>query len=113
MDDVEGLWTAEFGSSNGWTRGGIAVLAKGRFLGGGEQYYIEGRYGVHGGILEGNARCSHFHGPVANIFGDTTPDFHVTFKGRVLTDLVEGHLYRPDQPGLTLPFRLARRASLA
>ncbi len=76
------------------------------------QYYSLGQYKVHSGVFEGTGRCAHFHGPAVNIFGDALPDFHITFKGRVFTDLIEGELHRPEEAGMRVPFRLVRRARL-
>ena len=112
VGQIDGLWTAEFGSLSGWTSGGIVVLDKGRLFGGGDHYYCLGRYTTHGRVFAGDARCSHFHGPVFTVFGDTLSDFHLGFRGRWLDDLIDGEMHRTESPGTTLPFRLMWRAGL-
>src|SRR5689334_14245851 len=98
MQNVEGLWTAEIKSLDGWTNGGVVVLDKGRMFGGGEHFYVVGRYDLHDRVFTGDAHCSHFNGPSVNAFGDTSPDFRLTLRGRWVSDFIEGEMHRPDRP---------------
>jgi hypothetical protein len=112
MQSVDGLWSAEFGTLNGWTNGGVIMLDKGRLLGGGEHYYCVGRFDLRGHVFTAEARCSHFHGPTMNAFGHTLPIFYLTVKGRLVGDFIDGEMHQSDQPGQKLPFRLVWRAGL-
>lgn len=44
---VEGLWTAEFGSSSGAFGGGVAVFHGGKIMGGDAGYFYTGNYALH------------------------------------------------------------------
>jgi hypothetical protein len=109
---IEGLWTFEALSADGWPVGGAVVLIGGRLLGGGNRYYYVGSYRErdHGRVFEGEARLFHFHGPTVDAFGSTSPDFRVPFRGHRLSDLIEGEAYRPESPQLRRAFRLCWRA---
>lgn len=112
MQRVDGLWSAEFNTVNGWASGGVVILDRGRLLGGGDHYYCVGHFDLRGHVFAGEARCSHFHGPTVNAFGNTLPLFHVTIKGRLVGDFIDGEMHQSDQPGQVLPFRLVWRAEL-
>ncbi len=110
---IEGLWTFEAVSINGWPVGGAVVLIGGRLLGGGNQFYYVGSYRERGHVFEGEARLSHFTGPAVNAFGDTTPDYRVLFRGRRMSDVIDGEAYRPESPQVKRAFRLLWRAPAA
>ena len=112
MREVDGLWTAEFGSQSGWTSGGVMVLEKSRLVAGGDRYYCIGSYEMHGRVFTGQGRCLHFHGPSLNVFGNSSPDYHLVFKGRWVDDFIDGGMHQPDLPGQKLPFRLVWRSRL-
>jgi hypothetical protein len=107
---IEGLWTFEAISHDGWPAGGVVVLIGGRLLGGSNRYYYVGTYREHGYVFEGEARLFHFQGPALNAFGDTTPDYRVLFRGRRLSDVIDGEAYRPESPQTKRAFRLLWRA---
>jgi hypothetical protein len=43
---MDGLWTAEFGSSTGGFSGGVVVLRDGKLMGGDAGYYYLGDYQI-------------------------------------------------------------------
>ena len=108
---IDGLWTFEAISREGWPVGGAVVLLGGRLLGGGNHYYYVGTYRENGRAFEGEARLFHFQGPAVNAFGDTTPDFHVLLRGRRLSDVITGDAYRPESPQMKRAFRLLWRVA--
>jgi hypothetical protein len=112
MLSVEGLWTVEAESVQGWVMSGVVVLRGDRLLGGGERYYCTGSYKLRGNIIEGEARLFYYHGPMTNVFGLPSPDFRVSFKGRCFTELIEGELRRVGEAGVKLPFKFIWRAPL-
>jgi hypothetical protein len=109
---IEGLWTFEAISREGWPVGGAVVLIGGRLLGGGSHYYYAGTYREHDRVFEGKARAFHFQGPATSPFGDTSPDYHVVFRGRRLSDVIDGEAYRPENPQMKQAFRLVWRAAI-
>ena len=112
MKSVDGLWTAEFGTVNGWTSGGILILDKGRLFGGGDRYYCVGFFKLHEKRFSGEIMCHHFHGPTVDAFNTTLSDFNLSFRGRLMSDFIDGQMHHSDLPGQTLPFRLVWRATL-
>jgi hypothetical protein len=108
MQSVDGLWTVEGTSADG----GILVLCRGRVLGGGNRYYAVGTYTLRGGTIEIEARAYHFHGPAHSPLAGTRPDFHLHFRGQVLTELIEGHVDRTEDRAVRVPFKLIWRAPL-
>jgi hypothetical protein len=112
MNSVDGLWTAEFGTANGWTSGGVLVFDQGRLFGGGDRYYCVGHFGMHRNIFSGELWCHHFHGPSMDAFNTTFPEFRLSLRGRLTSDFIDGQMHHSDRPGQTLPFRLIRRAAL-
>ena len=45
---IDGLWTAEFGSSTGEFGGGVVVLQNGQILGGDGGYFYVGKFDLAG-----------------------------------------------------------------
>src|SRR5689334_1355861 len=103
---IEGLWTFEAASPDGWPVGGVVVLVGGRLLGGSGQHYYAGAYRERERMFEGEARVLHFQGPAVSPFGDASPDYRVAFRGRRLSDLIDGEAYRPENPLIKRAFRL-------
>jgi T3SS negative regulator,GrlR len=56
---LDGLWTAEFGSSTGMFGSGVAVFADGKILGGDNLYYYTGEYKLQGNALQATRRYAH------------------------------------------------------
>ena len=56
---MEGLWTAEFGSSAGTFGGGVAIFRDGKILGGDGTYYYIGEYSLAGNTLRATLRYPH------------------------------------------------------
>jgi hypothetical protein len=112
-DDMEGLWTAEFGSATGFINGGVVMLQAGRIFGGDSGYYYVGKYSVDGETLTGELRANHYYGPRTTAFGDTTATFTVELTGtrNTTSDQIDGLVVR--QGIGQVHFRLTKRATLA
>lgn len=111
MESIDGLWTAEGMSLDGASSGGILVFCRGQVFGGGDRYYCIGSYKL-GAVVEIEARVFHFHGSVHSRIAGMKPDFHLHFRGRVLTELIEGYVSRADDMEVKMPFKLIWRAPL-
>jgi len=57
---MEGLWTAEFGSSTGVFSGGVVVLQDGRVMGGDGGYFYLGEYTLNGNALRASIEVQPF-----------------------------------------------------
>jgi T3SS negative regulator,GrlR len=80
---MNGLWTAEFGSSTGMFGGGVAVFRDGEILGGDGTYYYVGRYTLTGNAFVATLIVSPFIEGAESVFKTV---------GRVLTLELVGSL---------------------
>src|SRR5581483_6145921 len=92
MGKIDGLWTVEGLPLENASTGGILVFCRGQVLGGGDRYYCVGDYFLKATVLEINVRVFHFIGTVHSGMAGSKPDFHLYFRGRVLTELIEGYV---------------------
>ena len=110
---LEGLWTAEFESEEGWTNGGVVVFETNRLFGGDMCYYYVGNYRAgKGKRVSAEFRAVHYHGPIVTVFGLEETAHDVVFRGKRSGDTIVGKIHRPEAPQKTLPARLTRRADL-
>jgi hypothetical protein len=65
---MEGLWTAEFGSSTGTFGGGVAVFRDGKIYGGDATYFYIGEYVVSGTNLQATLRVAPFIKGATSVF---------------------------------------------
>ena len=115
MADIEGLWTAEGESLDGWPTSGVMVCLRNQVFGGGNRYYCTGQYRLRGGRVEIEAHIYHYAGATRSALGYGAPDFTVHYHGRLLAGagLIEGQVYRAENPNLRVPVQFVRRAMLA
>jgi hypothetical protein len=65
---MNGLWTAEFGSSTGRFGGGVTVFQDGKILGGDGTYYYVGHYKLQENTFEATLKISPFIEGAESIF---------------------------------------------
>lgn len=81
---MEGLWTIEFGSSEGVYSGGVVVFSGGKIMGGDAAYYYTGRYDVsNAGSFEATLHVKPFIEGVRSIFNTLRKEFTLNLKGTV------------------------------
>ena len=107
---MEGLWTAEFGSSAGIYGGGVAVFRDGKLLGGDGGYFYLGEYSVTENKLRATIEVQPFLDNYSSVFG--------TVNQKLTLDLV-GSLQDPshaiaqgsarEMPHLTFGVKLMKR----
>jgi hypothetical protein len=114
MPEIDGLWTAEGATLEGWPTSGILMLVRDQVFGGASRYYCFGGYRLHGQRIEIEAHVYHYHGSNQNRLAGDAPDFTVHYRGRVLaaSEIIEGTVYRAENPNLKLPVQLVRRDAL-
>lgn len=108
---MNGLWTAEFGSSVGIFGGGVVVLQDGRIFGGDGGYYYIGDFELVGNALKARIKVAPFVEGYESVFKSV---------GRPLTLILEGtwtdetHAvaqgYPQEVPSLKLGVKLTKRA---
>src|ERR1022692_4813174 len=82
---MDGLWTAEFGTSTGVFGGGVVVFREGKLLGGDATYFYVGEYRLHGKDFEATLISSPFIKGAESVFKTTGQDLRLEIAG-TLTD---------------------------
>lgn len=108
---IDGLWTAQYFGSQGWSDAGALVLEDGRVMGGNNRHVIVGGYQVAEEKVTMKLEVSFFDSPytVFRVRNDMTP-FKV--EGKWEDDTFQGKATRIDVTGLDMPFRMVRRSNL-
>jgi hypothetical protein len=107
---MDGLWTAEFGSSTGIFGGGVAVFRDGKILGGDATYFYIGEYSVKGKTFIATLRVSPFIEGAESVFKTVGRDLVLIMTGS-LTDegraIGQGH--PQGMPHLNFGVKLTKR----
>jgi hypothetical protein len=107
---LEGLWTAEFGSSTGMVGGGVAVFLDGRVLGGDGGYYYTGEYVFRADTFVATLRIIPFIQGALSVFGTVGQELKLDLTGVVTPDgraTAQGH--PKGMPHLKFGVKLTRR----
>jgi hypothetical protein len=81
---MEGLWTIEFGSSEGVYGGGVVVFADGKLMGGDSGYYYSGSYEVSDeNLFTATLRVKPFIEDYPSVFNTLRKDFTLNLSGRI------------------------------
>lgn len=108
---IEGLWTAEFGSSTGVFGGGVAVLQDGKVMGGDGGYYYVGEYTLTNGIFRATIQVKPFIQNYESVFQTMNQPFTLDLSGSVLDEnLLKAQGQAKGMPGLTFGVKLVKRA---
>jgi hypothetical protein len=110
---MNGLWTAEFGTSSGMFGGGVAVFRDGKIMGGDGTYYYIGEYNLIGKALKARMKISPFIEGAESVFKT---------RHRVLTLELEGSLINEslataqgralEMPHLNFAVKLTKQAEV-
>src|SRR5437879_5827447 len=110
---IEGLWTAEFGSSTGVFSGGVAVLRDGKILGGDATYYYVGDYSIKGNTFQATLKISPFMEGAESVFKTLGKDLTLELVGSLVgADRVIAQGYAKGMPQVNFGAKLTKRADL-
>jgi hypothetical protein len=107
---MDGLWTAEFGSSTGIFGGGVAVFRDGKILGGDGFYYYIGEYSLHGTALHATIKLAPFIEGAESVFKTVGRNLTLDLVGSLTGDgqaIAQGH--PREMPELNFGVKLTRR----
>ncbi len=107
---IDGLWTAEFGSSTGIFGGGVAVLKDGRVLGGDAGYFYVGEYHLTERIFRATIEVQPFIAGYESVFKTANQKFTLVLDGSLLDDThitAQGHT--KEMPQLSFGAKLTKR----
>ncbi len=99
---LDGLWTAEFGSSVGVSGGGVAVFQDGRVLGGDNAYVYVGSFKFSGRSFSATLLVSPFIDGAESVFRTTGKTLTLQLTGELTSDnqaIAQGYpLEMPSSP---------------
>ena len=108
---MEGLWTAEFGSSAGIFGGGVAIFKEGKIWGGDGGYFYIGDYQLTGNSFRATIKVSPFIEGYESAFKTVGQTLTLDLSGSFTDNnraLAQGH--PREMPNLTLGVKLTKRA---
>ena len=108
--DMDGLWTAEFGSSAGTFGGGVAVFQGGKILGGDGTYFYVGSYTIAGQHFQATLKSSPFIEGARSVFNTTGKELTLQLNGSLIGEgqaLAQGSA--SEVPALKFAVRLTKR----
>jgi hypothetical protein len=113
--DVDGLWTVEGATLEGWPISGAMVFFRMHVFGGNDRYYCLGSYRPQGHMIEIDTHLYHYHGATYSSVGGSAPDFVLHYRGRVMmgSEMIEAEVNRAESPYPKYPVKLLRRAPLS
>jgi hypothetical protein len=108
---MDGLWTAEFGSSTGVFGGGVVVFQNGGILGGDGTYFYVGRFTLKGEAFEATLTVSPFIDGAESLFKTVGQVLTLELTGSLTQDgrraVGQGHLR--GMPNLNFGVKLTKR----
>jgi hypothetical protein len=107
--EMDGLWTAEFGSTTGTFAGGVAVFQGGRILGGDSTYFYIGSYTIKGQQFEATLKSSPFVEGARSVFNTTGQDLTLHLSGSLSGDQALAQGSAKEVPALKFAVRLTKR----
>ena len=108
---IDGLWTAEFGSSTGSFGGGVAVFRGGTILGGDGTHFYIGEYEIEGRDLKATLHVAPFISGAQSIFRTIGQDLTLELQGTLLgIDQAIAQGRAREMPTLTFGVKLTKRS---
>lgn len=107
---MEGLWTAEFGSTAGIFGGGVAVFRDGRIMGGDGGYFYLGEYTLRENTLQASIEVQPFIDNYRSVFGTMNQKMTLELVGSLQDKdhaIAQGH--PKGMPHLRFGVKLTRR----
>ena len=107
---MDGLWTAEFGSSTGVFGGGVAIFQNGRIWGGDATYYYIGEYALSGKNFKATLKIFPFIEGAQSVFKTVGKDLTIELRGTMTSDteaIAQGHA--KEIPALNFGAKLTKR----
>ena len=85
---MNGLWTAEFGTSSGMFGGGVAVFLDGKVLGGDGTHFYVGDYKFTGNDFQATLRVAPFIEGSQSVFNTFGQELTLDLKGTLVSDRI-------------------------
>ena len=108
---LDGIWSIEVASIEGWARAGIVLINKDKVAGGSRNYYAVGSVQVSGSDIKITLN-SHIFGETTPLFGTKKKHYSLIMDGKLKKDKIKGALSEADNIDFNIPCHLTRRADL-
>jgi hypothetical protein len=108
---LDGIWTGEIFGPYGWEGSGTYMLENGRIVGGNDRHYSTGKFEISDDSYKAQV-VVHYYGPPRAIFGEKREQFKIEVKGKVIGDVIDSEVFRPDKPEFSVRYRMTRRMDL-
>jgi hypothetical protein len=108
---IDGLWTAEFGSSDGMFGGGVVVFQAGKVMGGDGTYYYIGEYKIDGSTFHATLKVSPYIEGAQSVFKTVGQDLTLELIGSLedqLRAIAQGTALQ--MPGIRFAVKLTKRS---
>jgi hypothetical protein len=107
---MNGLWTAEFGSSTGMFGSGVAVFRDGEILGGDDLYYYVGQYQLDGQSFKASLTISPFIEGAESVFKTVGTSLTLELAGTLIdSSHATGHGTPKEMPSVKFGVKLTKR----
>jgi T3SS negative regulator,GrlR len=109
MNELSGLWTAEFGSVIGISGGGVVIFQGDRILGGDGGYYYEGSFQKDGAKMTAKVVARPFNRNYSSVFSTLGEQLNLDLTGQIgdREILVQGAL--ATNPNMRIGIKLTKR----
>jgi hypothetical protein len=87
MAKIDGLWTAEFGTSAGTFGGGVAVFQEGKVLGGDGSYFYVGQYALSERSFTATLKVAPFLPNAESVFKTAGKELKLDLVGSLESDM--------------------------
>jgi hypothetical protein len=107
---MDGLWTAEFGSSAGMFGGGTAVFQNGKIMGGDGSYFYLGEYTLQGTAFKATIKVAPYLPNAESVFKTVGRDLTLDLDGSLVGEdraIAQGHTR--EIPNVKFGVKLTKR----
>jgi hypothetical protein len=108
---MNGLWTAEFGSTAGIFGGGVVIFRDGKIMGGDGSYYYTGQYTLTGNTFIATLKAAPFIDGAESVFRTVGQELTYELVGSITKEghaVAQGH--PKGMPNLKLGVKLTKRS---
>jgi hypothetical protein len=109
METLDGLWTAEFGSTTGISGGGVVVFAGNKILGGDGGYYYEGSFRLEGTRISADVTAHPFDSRSLSVFSTIGRLMKLSLVGELIGQNILAQGTLQSSPIATIGVKLTKR----
>lgn len=108
---LDGIWSIEVASIEGWTRAGVLAINDGEVVGGSRNYYTVGSAKASSKGIN-ITMDSHIFGEITPLFGTRKKRYALVLQGKRRANQIKGTMSEVGNSKFSVPYRLTRLADL-